>query len=325
MGGKSGSKAASREAERARAEEEARQQRIRQGTADINRVFDGGLTGTGAIGKGATYDPNAKYYNADGSLWTPTASAASQASGSQALLGGTLGTLQAAQSQQNNAGYMLPGAQPQQPSGAQLASLFGSMNGSASAKTAAEQFAERVSGGGLYSGTQQSGGFNDAFYRNIRDGFTNYAMPQLNQQRDQAAKELTFSLDRSGQLAGSVRGQKTGELQKMFDLNEQQIRDQALAHENTARNNVENARADLIGMLNATGDNQQAVNSALSRSTILTQPQAYSPLGQLFTDFTSQLGGQAARERAEAASGGMYKAPFNTGLFGGTGQVTVRR
>lgn len=167
--------------------------------------------------------------------------------------------------------------------------------------------------------------FNDTFYRGIRDGFTDYAMPQLTQQRDDAARDLTFSLDRSGQLAGSVRGQKAGELQKMFDLNEQQVRDQALAHENTARNNVENSRSDLVAMLNATGDNQGAVNSALSRATILTQPQAYSPLGQLFTDFTAQLGNQAARERAEAASGGMYRAPFNTGLFGGSGQVTVRR
>lgn len=166
--------------------------------------------------------------------------------------------------------------------------------------------------------------FNDDFYRGIRDNYTNYAIPQLTEQRDRAAKDLTFSLARSGQLDGSVRAQKTGELQKLFDLNEQQIRDQALAQENQARNNVENARADLVGTLNATGDNQQAVNSALSRATVLTQPQAYSPLGQLFTDFTAELGNQAARERAAAASGGRYQPAFNTGLFGGQGQVVTR-
>jgi hypothetical protein len=169
------------------------------------------------------------------------------------------------------------------------------------------------------------GQFDDTFYRGIRDSFTDYAMPQLTQQRDDAARDLTFDLDRKGLLASSVRAEKAGELQKLFDLNEQQVRDQALAHENTARNNVENARADLIAMLNATGDNQQAVNSALSRATILTQPQAYSPLGQLFTDFTAELGNQAARERAAAASGGRYQPAFNTGLFGGTGRVDVRR
>jgi hypothetical protein len=166
--------------------------------------------------------------------------------------------------------------------------------------------------------------FDDTFYRGIRDSYTNYALPQLTEQRDKAAKDLTFSLARSGQLDGSVRAQKTGELQKLFDLNEQQVRDQALAQENQARNNVENARADLVGTLNATGDNQQAVNSALSRATVLTQPQAYSPLGQLFTDFTAELGSQAARERAAAASGGRYAPTINTGLFGGQGQVVTR-
>ena len=189
-------------------------------------------------------------------------------------------------------------------------------------KSAAQQFSEMVASGGLYSGVEQKNGFNDDFYRGIRDSYTDYAIPQLTEQRDKAAKDLTFSLARSGQLDGSVRGQKSGELQKLFDLNEQQVRDQALAYENQARNNVENARADLIGTLNATGDNQQAVNSALSRATILTQPQAYSPLGQLFTDFTAQLGNQAARERAYAAGG--PKPAFNTGWFGGQGNVVVR-
>lgn len=304
MGGKSN--ASSKEAKRARAEEEARQQRIRQGTGDINRIFDGGLTGTGALGAGAAFDPNATYYNADGTKWTPAA----QIPAAQTAVASPAG-----QWNTNDMGVF----------GAPSATAPTSTTPQLTGPTAAEQFAQRVASGSLFSGVQQSGGFNDAFYRGIRDSFTNYAMPQLQQQRDEAARDLTFDLDRKGQLASSVRGQKTGELQKLFELNEQQVRDQALAHENTARNNVENARSDLVAMLNATGDNQQAVNSALSRATILTQPQAYSPLGQLFTDFTAQLSNQAARERAEAASGGLYKAPFNTGLFGGTGRVDVRR
>jgi len=257
MGGKSD--ASSKEAKRARAEEEARQQRIRQGTADINRIFDGGPQMTAIKPTGGAFDfGGGEYYNADGTRRTDKV-------------------------------------------------------------TGFDNEAVFTRGG------ETKGQFTDDFFRSIRDGFTNYAMPQLQQQRDQAARDLTFDLDRKGQLASSVRGQKTGELQKLFDINEQQVRDQALAHENTARNNVESARADLIGMLNATGDNQQAVNSALSRATILTQPQAYSPLGQLFTDFTAELGNQAARERAAAASGGRYQPAFNTGLFGGTGRVDVRR
>ena len=61
-----------KEAARARADEEARQQRIRQGTERINSIFDGQTTGTGAA-TGA-FDPTKTYYNADGSVWKPGAS-----------------------------------------------------------------------------------------------------------------------------------------------------------------------------------------------------------------------------------------------------------
>lgn len=302
------------EAARARQEEEARQQRVRQGTTDINRIFDGGTFGSG---KATAFDPNATYFNADGSKWTPTpvpapvTPAAPAASQVQRLGGGRGGYTQPAATngqQFNQNGIAINRAPPAAP---QVPSL-------------AEQFAQANANGGLFTGTAQKNGFDDNFFNGIRDSFTNYAMPQLNRQRDDAAKELTFALDRSGQLAGSVRGQKAGELQRLFDTNEQQVRDQALGYENQARTNVENARSDLVSMLNATGDNQQAVNSALSRSTILTQPQTYSPLGQLFTDFTAGLGAQAAQERAAAASGGMYKSRYDTGLFGGTGRVVNR-
>lgn len=313
--GKSAAKASQREADRARAEEQERQARVRQGTADINSIFDGRLVGSGAV-TGA-FDPNKTYYQKDGSAWKPAAQTAG-VPGAPARAAATATPFR------NTGMGGVEWWDPQNIAATNASDRAAATAATPAGPTAAEQFAQMVGKGGLFSGQDMAGGFNDDFYRGIRDNFTNYAMPQLNQQRDDAAKDLTFALDRSGQLAGSVRGQKSGELQRLFDLNEQQVRDQALGYENQARTSVENSRADLIGMLNATGDNQQAVNSALSRSTVLTQPQQYSPLGQLFTDFTSQLGGQAARERAEAMSGGMYKAPFNTGLFGGAGRVTVR-
>lgn len=166
--------------------------------------------------------------------------------------------------------------------------------------------------------------FDDEFFEGRRESFLGYAMPQLNDQYGDAQQELTYSLARGGNLNSSTRGDQASELQKLFDTNSQQITDRAMSYENQARNAVEDARSNLITTLNATGDAEGAANSALSRATVLSRPEAYSPLGQLFVDFTSGLGAQAAQERAAAASGGLYTAPYNTGLFGNTGRVQVR-
>ncbi|MBP8216071.1 MAG: hypothetical protein KAX54_00310 [Thauera sp.] len=62
------------EAERARAEEEARQNRIDYGMEQIRAIFEGGnAPGTSKVAASGAYNPNTTYYNADGSVWTPAA------------------------------------------------------------------------------------------------------------------------------------------------------------------------------------------------------------------------------------------------------------
>ncbi len=165
--------------------------------------------------------------------------------------------------------------------------------------------------------------FNDGFFDKQRDAYVNYATPQLDDQRADANKELIFAMDRGGQLDGSARASLAGELQKKYNLQRQKIQDDALNYGTQARNNVEDARAGLIATLNATGDAEGAVNSALTRASALSQPAAYSPLSSLFADFTNTLGTQAAAERAYAATG--QGATYSTGWFGPrAGSVQVK-
>ncbi len=157
-------------------------------------------------------------------------------------------------------------------------------------------------------------GFNDAFYSKRKQSYIDYANPQLEDQRSEAEKQLTFALARSGNLDSSVRGQKAGELQKQYDLNKQKVADDALSYETQARNSVEDARSGLITTLNATGDAEGAANAAISRASALSQPAAYSPIADLFGQFKAGLGVQAAAERANYYGG--YQAPrYQTGLF----------
>ncbi|GLO68643.1 hypothetical protein MACH17_01600 [Phaeobacter inhibens] len=117
-------------------------------------------------------------------------------------------------------------------------------------------------------------------------------------------------------MEGSARAQKTSELSKLYDLESQNLADKALEHENKSRTNVENARADLVSTLNATGDASGAANSAIARSAALSQPAAYSPLADLFTSYTSALGTSAAAERARSYGWGSNKQVGSPSWYG---------
>lgn len=193
----------------------------------------------------------------------------------------------------------------------------GGKGGGEAAQARADEQArqERIRAGTEKIGTIFDGQFNDGYFDKQKQSYIDYAKPQLEDQYGKAQKELTYSLARAGNLNSSVRGEKSAELQKQYDLNAQKIADDALAYSTQARNQVEAARSDLVSQLNATGDAEGAANSAISRASTLSQPAAFSPLTELFSTFTSGLGTQAALERANYYSGGAFKPTYNTGLF----------
>ena len=169
------------------------------------------------------------------------------------------------------------------------------------------------------------GQFDDKFYDKQRQSFLDYAMPQLEDQRSGASRELVYSLARSGQLEGSARANLSSELQKLYDTQSQNVADQALDYENTSRTNVENARSDLVSTLNTTGDATGAANSAIARSATLSQPSAYSPLADLFGSYTNALGTSAAAERARALGWGGGSTASSPSWYGTpTSAVSVK-
>lgn len=169
--------------------------------------------------------------------------------------------------------------------------------------------------------------FTPEFFDARKQGYLDYATPQLEDQFSKAKEQLTFALARSGTNDSSIRAGKEAELKQKYDLNRQQIADSALSYSGQARNSVEDARNNLISTLNASGDAEGAANGALSRASALSTPPSYSALGDLFAGFTSALGTQAAAERATAQSiqaRGSYRSPYNLGLFRTDDSVQTR-
>lgn len=203
------------------------------------------------------------------------------------------------------------------------------MNNGGGKEAAAARAEEQQRQARIREGTQRINGifdnqFTDDYYGNTRQSYLDYANPQLEDQYAKAQKELTFALTRAGLTDSSVRGQKVAELQKEYDLNKQKVADEALSYGTKMRTNVEDARGNLVSMLNATGDAEAAANQAVNRAQVLSEPAAFSPLSQLFTNFTQGLGTQAALERANYYSGGAIKPTYNTGLFSPRQSMEVR-
>lgn len=197
-------------------------------------------------------------------------------------------------------------------------------NEAAQARKEEQQRQGRIREGTARVNSIFDGQFNDPYFDSRKQAYIDYANPQLEDQYGDAQKELTFSLARSGLLDSSVRGQKTADLQKRYDLSKQEIADKALAYSGEAKTAVEDARANLINTLNATGDAEGAASGAINRASALSKPAAFSPISQLFADFTAGLGTQAALEKANYYSGGQTGARYQTGLFAPkTGSVKV--
>lgn len=148
--------------------------------------------------------------------------------------------------------------------------------------------------------------FNNSFFNRMQRDYLDYARPQIQDQYDDAAKQLTFSLARSGVLNSSMRAEQEGDLQKRLDALNREASDTALAQSNQARAAVGDARGNLIGMLNNTGNARAAVDAANARAMALSQPEPYSPLVNLFADFTGNL---AAHNQGRMAA--HYMPPTN--------------
>ena len=181
---------------------------------------------------------------------------------------------------------------------------------------------ERIRQGTERVSTMFDSQFTPQYFNDRASSYENYALPQLADQHTDAKKQLVFALDRRGALDSSSRASLEAKLERERALAEQDIKGKAIDYKTSGMTNVEGARSNLITTLNATGDAEGAVTSATARAAALSQLPGYSPLSQLFVDFTSALGKQAAAEKAFSYGGGPQPA-YSTGLFAPNSRAVV--
>ena len=132
-------------------------------------------------------------------------------------------------------------------------------------------------------------GFDDPFYQSRAKAYSDFAMPTVDRQANDARRALIYALSRNNNLDSSAAIRKNTELNR--DTNEARINvaNQGQDMANRTRADVENARSGVVAQLNATGDSSAASAAALRQVQNLTMPQGFSPLGQLFANFASSV------------------------------------
>lgn len=172
-------------------------------------------------------------------------------------------------------------------------------DGSAAAAAAAAQRErerqQRISQGRA-SIDQAFTGFDDNYFSGLTGAYRDYAQPELDEDFSEAKKQLNYALSRKGLSSSTAAADEIRKLNQQYNDYVTDLESSAANYANTARQDVEGARSDLLAQLTATEDPSAAAQSALRRAELLSQPPNFDPLGSFVFNIAKGLEGVSANQ-----------------------------
>lgn len=169
-----------------------------------------------------------------------------------------------------------------------------------SAEIARQQEAERQQRvkAGTVKIDEAFSGFNDDYFSGVGKAYSDYYAPQLDRQYQAARDRTTYALADSGGLDSTAAGSKFGNLTADYGVQRQQIEDRAIGAQQDLRGQVEQNRSELIRQLETGSGVESTAQTALARAQSLSAPQTFSPLGDLFAQYTGNVRNNVALQGA---------------------------
>lgn len=317
----------------ARAREQARQQRIATGRSFLGAMFEGG---TGTIptnpAQAVNLAPDAAPGNAKWEVRRGDSSFLPSGGGSGGLT----------QEQQQQLAALKPAPRPNRPQGPRAGAEgfstlkerhayekamqeYNSWDGnSAEYNALKQQFLEENEAKSQQrlqnpqGATRQFEGV-EPFLADRRQSLTNFYMPQINDQAQDAQDNLTFAHARSGTLQSSMAADNVGELQNDIDMQRMSTLSNIDGQVNQMRGRFADTRMQLENMLASTGDSQMAINSGLAQvQNLYNQQPQLNPLGDVFANAASGIG-QYGQGYQRGRIAGIYNQPNITSTVGSGG------
>ena len=141
------------------------------------------------------------------------------------------------------------------------------------------------------------GQFGDDFFNGLERNYLDYYMPQFQRQAGDADRGLRIKLGRTGNLTSTAGAREISRLEEDKEANRRRIMDESIKYSTGQRKALEDTRGNLIGQLEAGAGIENVAGQAAAQARSMTAPPAFSPLGDLFKNYT------AAVANASIASG----------------------
>jgi hypothetical protein len=168
---------------------------------------------------------------------------------------------------------------------------------------------------------QQFANYNDNFYNDYQKKNTDYYDPQLNDQFTDANKRLILQLAQTGNLNAKVGIDQQAELKKFYDRQKLAVTNNALEATNKLRSTIDGKKSQLYADNRASADPASAGAAAASAAQYVQPTAPSSPLANVFGDFFSNLGNNAAIRNAQVLSQGTGVRNFSSKSGGGSTRV----
>lgn len=158
--------------------------------------------------------------------------------------------------------------------------------------------------------------FNDGFYDNIRKSALDYYNPIVDEQYGRANASQTFQLANQGNLQSSAAAQRMADLFKDYGTTRQQVVDRAFDIAQNHRAGVEDNRSALYGQLHGGASLDTVANLASTRAAMMNQVPTFSPLGDLFSQYTNAAAQSVNAERMGYPGMGLTSGYQTTPSYG---------
>lgn len=135
---------------------------------------------------------------------------------------------------------------------------------------------------------QQYQGFSPNFFQQRADAYTNFALPQLGQQYDQANRALQYGFANQGLSRSSAQQQAQSDLNLNFGQAKQNIIDTGTQQAQSLQQQIEQARENALSQLYQSANPAQAGQTALNTAQQFTAPSVYQPIGNAFSNILNQ-------------------------------------